>query len=738
MKYPNRPTLLAVGISAVSLATTAFARPASPNQTFIVNTTADTLDANPGDGICADANGNCSLRAAIQEANARPAVVTHIRLQSNQTYSLTRVGADEDGALFGDLDIVGKISIAGRSSTIDALGADRAFHVISPGRARINDLDVRNGSVTDDSGGAFRTEDVLHLTRVTISNSTALGVGASGGAIFNDGGEFSMTGCTVTGGRASRAGGAIEANAGTTTIALSTIDSNTAGPSPGNGGGFHLTGAGIVSVSDCSFSGNWADREGGALWNSDSGEMTIANTQILDNRAVGTASDDGGGGLFNDGGSMAVTRSILQGNEAVMGAGSGGGVFNNGGLVTITLSRLRANISSRAGGGVEALAGSTTLVNCELSGNMTGPSPGNGGGLHLTGAGLVTVEGTDVLDNRASAEGGGLWNSVSGTMDIANSLVRGNIASGDAPDEGGGGLFNDGGLMSVSGSTVAFNYADGASGSGGGALNNAGNLLASSTRFQNNAAERAGGAIEANGGTTDLDNVVMMWNECGPAPGNGGALHLTGAGDVTIDDSVASSNNASAEGGALWNSSSGTMTITHCDIDGNTASGDNSDQGGGGVFNDGGTMTIVGGVISNNAADGTSGSGGGVLNNLGTLEITGTTISGNSSRRAGGGVEANIGTTTLKQVRLESNSTGPMPGNGGGLHLTGAGLVLVDESSVTRNSAQNEGGGLWNSQTGTMTVTSTRIDDNTSPIGADVFNDGGTFTIDGVDVKPGP
>src|SRR5438445_13495796 len=38
--------------------------------TFTVNVTGDGQDANPGNGICATAAGNCSLRAAIQEANA--------------------------------------------------------------------------------------------------------------------------------------------------------------------------------------------------------------------------------------------------------------------------------------------------------------------------------------------------------------------------------------------------------------------------------------------------------------------------------------------------------------------------------------------------------------------------------------------------------------------------------------------------------------------------------------------
>ncbi len=39
---------------------------------FVVNSTIDAPDANVGDGICADAGGNCTLRAAVMEANASP------------------------------------------------------------------------------------------------------------------------------------------------------------------------------------------------------------------------------------------------------------------------------------------------------------------------------------------------------------------------------------------------------------------------------------------------------------------------------------------------------------------------------------------------------------------------------------------------------------------------------------------------------------------------------------------
>ena len=37
--------------------------------TFVVNSVLDTVDANPGDMVAADASGNTTLRAAIMEAN---------------------------------------------------------------------------------------------------------------------------------------------------------------------------------------------------------------------------------------------------------------------------------------------------------------------------------------------------------------------------------------------------------------------------------------------------------------------------------------------------------------------------------------------------------------------------------------------------------------------------------------------------------------------------------------------
>src|SRR5260370_24286462 len=87
--------------------------------TFNVNSFIDVPDVNPGNGVCETAPGNniCTLRAAIQEANALDGADT-IVLQG-LPYMLTRPGLD-DTALNGDLDILDSVTItgAGPASTV--------------------------------------------------------------------------------------------------------------------------------------------------------------------------------------------------------------------------------------------------------------------------------------------------------------------------------------------------------------------------------------------------------------------------------------------------------------------------------------------------------------------------------------------------------------------------------------------------------------------------------------------
>ncbi len=205
-------------------------------------------------------------------------------------------------------------------------------------------------------------------------------------------------------------------------------------------------------------------------------------------------------------------------------------------------------------------------------------------------------------------------------------------------------------------------------------------------------------------------------------PGNGGVLHVTGTADVRISGGSQTNNFAALEGGALWNGG-GTMIVDSVELTDNVASGPAADDGGGAIFNNAtggaGTVVITDSTIERNVADGAAGSGGGILNNDGgSIEVSGGSISDNQAVRAGGGIESRGGTeTTLTDVTMESNVTGAVgavpanPGNGGALHVTADGDVVVSGGVFATNVAAAEGGGLWNGS-GTMTIDGAVIGDN--------------------------
>ncbi len=121
--------------------------------TFTVNSTLDATDIIPGDGLCETAPGNgvCTLRAAIQEANARPGP-DGILLPSG-TYVITIPADVEPDAAFGDLNIVEDLTITGGgagSTIVDGNGSNSIFEIDAPGSSFVRNLR------RDDHGGKGR------------------------------------------------------------------------------------------------------------------------------------------------------------------------------------------------------------------------------------------------------------------------------------------------------------------------------------------------------------------------------------------------------------------------------------------------------------------------------------------------------------------------------------------------------------------------------------------------------
>jgi large repetitive protein len=354
--YKSGPTafLLAALAGLVSCGTLGTGTiPETMPTSFTVNTTLDTIDAKPTDGICADSSGRCSLRAAVMEANATKSAQT-INLGAG-TYTLTLAGSNEDAALTGDLDVLSEVSIVGTdtaSTIIDANSLDRAIDVPflynSTSKLSLAKIQIRNGSASDggclhvsrtnavapyqinladtilenckstNNGGAIWTESFLAASNLTVKNSISVD---AGGAIYSETNTLELTNSRLEGNNAS-IGGAIKAG---------------------------LSGAGKLTITNSTIAGNRAQKNGGAIQ--------------LNAPAV-------------------ITNSNFSTNSVVSSSGYGGAISVSGIDLTIQGGTISANAAARGGGISVETGGKSILKNVTLDANTASIA---GGALYLTG-----------------------------------------------------------------------------------------------------------------------------------------------------------------------------------------------------------------------------------------------------------------------------------------------------------------------------------------------------------------
>ncbi len=109
------------------------------------------------------------------------------------------------------------------------------------------------------------------------------------------------------------------------------------------------------------------------------------------------------------------------------------------------------------------------------------------------------------------------------------------------------------------------------------------------------------------------------------------------------------------------------MTLDMVTVDSNTASGPLATHGGGGIFNNGGTLMVNNSTISNNVSQGEFSSGGGIHVKAGSATVMLSTISGNLSTNAGG--LFNMSITTINATTIANNTA--LTSGGGVVNSTG-------------------------------------------------------------------
>ena len=150
---------------------------------------------------------------------------------------------------------------------------------------------------------------------------------------------------------------------------------------------------------------------------------------------------------------------------------------------------------------------------------ISGTTSGSGAGLY--NAGTLTVIDSTLAGNRASQNGGGIFNDA-GILDVQNSTLSGNAA-----DQQGGGIANDGGTVTMIHTTLAGNSA-----SVGGGLVHSGTLTIQNSLV---ADSPAGGACHYLGGTISSTHALADDTTCGTGFTTSSALLLGTLGDYGGD-----------------------------------------------------------------------------------------------------------------------------------------------------------------------------------------------------------
>jgi hypothetical protein len=196
----------------------------------------------------------------------------------------------------------------------------------------------------------------------------------------------------------------------------------------------------------------------------------------------------------------------------------------------LTISGLSASMLTVSGGNnsrmFEIKAGTTDKISglTMTGGNGVAQNPNGAPGEDGTGGailnlGTLTVAGCTVSKNTASSNGGGIANSGSDTvLTVKNSTVSGNTATINY----GGGLFNEAGMVTVSGSTLSGNVAGF---QGAGLWNENGAVTVKSSVLSHNSAAVAGGIFNAILSTVTISQSTVSDNS---AMGDGGRIYNIG------------------------------------------------------------------------------------------------------------------------------------------------------------------------------------------------------------------
>ncbi len=432
-------------------------------ETFLVNSSSDHPDSNIGNCVCQGAGG-CTLRAAIQEANACPGPQT-IRFSAAYTITpatvlpvITDNGTVIDGSdqwftgtyktpgvvIYGDFRAFSGVVITASNCAVYGIA------ISSFGQHGIH---LYGGAQNNTIGGQGHQRNVIShngWNGVLIEGTTTTGndvtnnyvgtdstgrYGAGNGwhgiSVWDGGGNQVMLNLVADNGWS----GITMDAASSGTIAHNRIGMNVAGQPLSNGFyGVHI-GHGAtpwVSHNTIAFNRRGIHIEGG------SAPWIYYNTIYGNNASSVAANPKRGGGIYCDDARPTIVSNVITNNVAYTAAdalGFGGGLYLltcDGVISGNTVVSNTANTAGEGwGGGIYLWGGDVVVSSNTIMSNTAGADVNSrGGGLMLSYNSNATVDGNVIAGNSASF-GGGLQTENSAFFTVTNNIIARNSALWD-------------------------------------------------------------------------------------------------------------------------------------------------------------------------------------------------------------------------------------------------------------------------------------------------------------------
>lgn len=335
---------------------------------FVVDSTADEIDATPGDGICAAVGVGCTLRAAVIEANKLPGWDT-IQVPAG-TYSLS-----------GALEVSDSVSIRGvgaGATILDAGGLGPALRLWA-------------GDVVPPSGA-------IEISRMTVTGGSFAGIAV--GFLAGSAATVQVADCVIQG----NDGLGLDTGVASDVKILRTGILDNGGAPLGFAFGWICCGR--VDIDHSLIRGNGV---------SGSSDMLLTSTALRITNSV--VEGNVNWWLSGDGASIVVEDSLFRGN-------SGHSAISTGSDSTLEIRRttIENNVGTYAGGIDKTFSGQLILEDSTITRNT---ATYGAGGIRSEQIGNATIRNTTISQNIGSTVGGLLVTSP-GAVSLYSVTIAGN------------------------------------------------------------------------------------------------------------------------------------------------------------------------------------------------------------------------------------------------------------------------------------------------------------------------